>query len=161
MARDEDDIFGDDEPSELQDSDSDLTIQDKHGLSLLTGLLIKDIEKLLREGLPVHGRRTKGRAVQFNVPIVIQWLLQRSGGNIETAKRRREEATARKREAEANNLEGTHVPITLVEDMIQNQMAELRSGFLSIPARVPSGARALVQREIESTINRFSIELPK
>lgn len=157
-SRDPDDFMGDSESG--PDAD-DLTVMGKLELSAMTGLLPKDIDKLLREGLPTYGERGKGKAVKFNCPDVVRWLLTRQGGSIETAKRRREEATARKREAEANNLEGSHVRLDLVEELIKAGMVALRAELLSIPARLPVNVRGAVQAEIESAINRFKIDTPK
>lgn len=136
------------------------TIVDKHRLSDLTGLTLKQIDVATRDGMPTHGERARGRSVMYRVPDCVQWLLERAGNAMEAAKQRQLEAVARKREAEASKMEGRLVDIETVEAAIRDGVAAWRSELLSLPARLPAEMQPAAKVEIESLINRLAIELP-
>lgn len=128
----------------------DALIVDRQRLSALTGFPPKDIDRLRREGMPVHGR---GR---FNVPDCVQWLCGQQGDALEAAKRRQMEAVARKREVEAGKLESRFVEVEEVEAAIADGVAKLQAELLAIPARLPAEFREAVRIEIKGAINRLS-----
>jgi phage terminase Nu1 subunit (DNA packaging protein) len=147
--------------NEFEGDEESAVIVDKHGLSAMTGLTPKEIDAATREGMPVHGERSRGKAIRYSVPACVQWLLERAGDSIVTAKRRQMEATARKREAEAGRLESSLVDIETVEAAIRDGVAAWRSELLSVPARVPPEARTAVEIELRAVINRLAVEVPR
>lgn len=141
-------------PTDAPDADS--TIADKAGLARFLGVPPKEIDKLLREGLPVHGERRRGVPAQFSVPACVQWLLARNGDTIEAAKRRQALAVARKREAEAGRLEDQFIRIEIIEATIRDSVAKFQAELESIPARLPPEVRDAVTAEIHGAINRLA-----
>lgn len=135
---------------------TDPTVVDKHGLATFLGMTLKDIDRLLRDGLPIHGERRRGAAARFRVPAVVQWLLARRADPMDAAKRRSIEAVARKREAEAGKLEDRFVEIDVVESAIKDGVAKFQAELMSIPARCPPDVRDVVKVEIAGAINRLA-----
>jgi phage terminase Nu1 subunit (DNA packaging protein) len=134
----------------------------KHGLAKVTGLTIEDLDTLVRKGCPTHGERKRGAQLVFDIRTAVPWIIGtlREAEGIEGAKQRQAMATARKREAEAEKLEGRLVDIETVEAAIRDGVAAWRSTFLAIPTRVPPEAREAVQGEIESAINSLAVDIP-
>jgi phage terminase Nu1 subunit (DNA packaging protein) len=149
----------DDDWDWLEGQQSDPTVTDKHGLATMLGFAPKDVDRFIREGLPVRGDRKRGQTLQFSIPAAAQWLLAQAGDTLEFQKRRMTTALARKREAEAAKLEGGVVDIDLVESVIRDQVAKYQAEFESIPARVPPEVRELVRAEIHGVINRLAFKV--
>lgn len=138
---------------------ADPTVVDKHGLAAFLGMSLKDIDRMLREGLPIHGARRRGVAVRFRVPDCAQWMLARVGASAEATKRRIELATARKRESEANKLDDLFVEIAEVETAIKDNVARFQSELEAIPMRLPAEVRDVAQAEIDAAVNRLAAGL--
>jgi phage terminase Nu1 subunit (DNA packaging protein) len=136
--------------------DADPTITDKTGLARFLGVAPKDVDRMLREGLPIRGERRRGVPAQFLVPACVQWMLARNGDTIEAAKRRQALAVARKREAEAGKLEDEFVRVEVVEATIRDSVAKFQAELESIPARLPAEVRDTVKTEIHAAINRLA-----
>lgn len=136
----------------------DPTVTDKHGLAAMLGVAPKDVDRMIREGLPTFGERTRGAALQFRVPDCVRWLVGQQGDALSAAKLRQMEATAAKREAEAARIEGRFVDIAVVEDVIRDQVARLQGELLAIPERLPPDAREAARAEIHGAINRLAFE---
>lgn len=136
-------------------------IVDRHELGALTGFAPKEIDRLLREGLPTLPR-SRGVPTTFRVPDVIQWIMRRQeddGDTLDAAKRRERAAMARKRELEVAELERTRVPIDDVLAAITDGMARLQSEIGAIPNRlvVAPEVRDAVRAEIAAAFSRLSI----
>jgi hypothetical protein len=143
-------------------ADIDPTITDRHGLSVMIGIAPKDIDRALRDGMPTHGRRERGTPLQFSVPACVQWLLRKQdqgGATLEGAKHRERAAMARRREIEADKLEGRLVSIDEVEAAITDQVQKLQSELLAIPVRLvaPSEIRDAVKAEIVAAVGRLTV----
>jgi hypothetical protein len=120
----------------------------------MTGLAPKDVDRAVRDGMPVVGARPQ----RFRLPDAVPWLLALGRDELEAVKRRAASATARKREAEAAKIEGQVVDIELVESVIRDQVAKLQSELMALHARVPAECREVVKAEITGAINRMSFE---
>src|SRR5207237_691514 len=82
------------------------------------------------------GRAERGMARQFRRPDVVQSLLRKQeqdGDTLESAKRKERAAMARRREIEADRLEGRLVDIAEIEATITDQIQKLQSELLAIP----------------------------
>jgi phage terminase Nu1 subunit (DNA packaging protein) len=135
-------------------------IVSKRDLATLFGMVPKDIEAYVREGMPVHSKqRRSGSALKLCVPDCVQWLLRHGADPLDDAKRRSLEANARKREVEAAKMESKYVAVETVEEVIRDQVATFQSELQSLPARCPVDVRELVKLEVNAAINRLATGL--
>jgi phage terminase Nu1 subunit (DNA packaging protein) len=142
----------------LEGNSGPALIVDRADLAVLLGLAPKEIDRLIRDGLPTHGARRRGQPLMFKVPEVVRWLLSRGGDTLEEAKRKQALATARKREVEAGRMEGEYVLLKTVVRIIRDEVEKLRSELLTIPLRLPAEVRAAARAEVEGAINRLSFD---
>ena len=137
-------------------AEADPAVTDKPGLAKLLGAAPKEIDKMIRDGLPVHGERSRGVPIQFSVPACVQWMLARAGDSEAATKRRIDLAVARKREAEAGKLEDDFIETKIVETAIRDAVAKFQAELQAIPARLPPEVRELAKVEINGAINRLA-----
>lgn len=138
--------------------EADPTLTDKHGIARMIGVTVKAVDRYVRDGMPIHGERKRGAALEFRVPHCVQWLVRKNANPIEEAKRRQAEAVARKREAEAGRIEGELVEIAAVQKQLATHIAELQNEFMSVAARagLPPDMAEVVRGEIIRSINKFA-----
>jgi len=142
------DFEGDDE------TPADDLVVDKRGLARATGCNLYEVEKFIKLGLPVAGK--KGNALQFSIPDCVQFMLRRDDDQDRQLARRKELAIVQKREAEAAKIGGKSVSLDMVRAAIRDGVAKLQAELESIPAKCPPDTRELVRIEITDAINRLA-----
>lgn len=129
----------------------------KDQLAEATGLNLREIDQLIRDGLP--GKRGKSRrdGWRFDLPAVFQWL--RDNDPMEAAKQRKADAEAKRLELANLKTEGAFYKTGEVHADIDDAMAALRSDLLSIPASLldqSEEVRAAVKVAIVAKINSMA-----
>ncbi|MFL9499218.1 hypothetical protein ACJMQP_04090 [Rhodopseudomonas palustris] len=119
----------------------------KSELSLITGLAVVTIDRMIAEGAPIvakGGSRKQGW--QINTADFVGWYVRHKvaeatgdpdEGGFDVAKRRDKEAQARLREIEIAKREGELVPISDVEAWAAEKFGVVRSRFLAAETQVP------------------------
>lgn len=122
-------------------------VVNKSELSLITGLAIVTIDRMVAEGAPIISRGgSRKLGWQINSADFVQWYVRHKiaeatgdpdEASFDAAKRRDKEAQARLRELAIAQKEGELVPIADVEAWAANKFGVIRSRFLSVESQVP------------------------
>jgi phage terminase Nu1 subunit (DNA packaging protein) len=143
---------------DFEGPEPDPFIVNKAGLASLTGLTIKQLDTLRREGLPTHAAARRGIELLFNVRTAFPWMLAKASEKdelspLDVARQRQAEAQARRIEAVADKITGELVSLETVTAAARDAAAVWRSELLSLPARCPVEAQTVVQAEVNRLIN--------
>jgi hypothetical protein len=147
------------EKSEAATNDDEGLAVDKHQLAAITGLTLGEIEQVMRDGMPVRGKRVRGAPTQFWLPEAVRWLLRQAGGDtLVMAKQRERAAIARIKEMEADRLEGRMVALDDILRAVTENVAQLQSALMGIPARltVAPDVREKLRAELVTIVNELA-----
>ena len=118
---------------------------------------------MVRDGCQSRRSGAARSPLLFDPPAVVAWLIEQvrsefEEDSLDTAKRRERAAIARKREFEADELEGRLVDIHEVTRENQSHVAKLTNELLAISARVPASPeiQKLIHAELVAAINRLA-----
>ena len=116
-------------------------------LSTLLGVHRNTVTNWLRAGCPYveQGDRSRGKEWQFDLPAVVEWRERRaveaaigdtSKLDIDEAKRRKTAAEAALAELELATKRGEVVAVSVVQQVVGDQLSACRAKLLSIPSKM-------------------------
>jgi len=140
---------------DLPEADAALS---KHEFSRVTGLAPREIDALVRAGMPATPGPTSRAGFTFNLKAAIRWMAddQRTDDPLTVARQRKALAEAERLEIQNQKIAGSLVDADIVKSEIARNVAEWRSALLQIPLRLTAQSpevREAVGKEIEATIN--------
>jgi phage terminase Nu1 subunit (DNA packaging protein) len=141
---------------EGDDDDSRWRGLTKAELCAATGLTLNQISKYTGEGMPGKAPRSRNQDWKFDLRDVFEWIASRSANPVEDAKRQNLQATARKRRAEADRIEGNLIQLDRVTTIFADARANFQSELVHVADQCPLECRDVVRGLHIAAINRLA-----